>query len=142
MAKQRKRRLETREVYFIRVDGIEIGPFRSREAAIAEAKQIRSEGAKSVKLAKSSVSVDADLYPVQDEPELGDEDDLTDEEEEEWQRLLDGDDDDEEDDEIEIEDDDDEDEIEDDDEGGDDEEDEDKPPLVTHSWFRPLGGRK
>lgn len=141
MAKQRKRRLETREVYFIRVDGIEIGPFRSREAAIAEAKQIRSEGAKSVKLAKSSVSVDADLYPVQDEPELGDED-LTDEEEEEWQRLLDGDDDDEEDDEIEIEDDDDEDEIEDDDEGGDDEEDEDKPPLVTHSWFRPLGGRK
>lgn len=136
MAKQRKRKIERREIYFIRADGIEIGPFRSEEAARAEGRQIKKEGAESVKLSRQSVSVDADLYPSSEpeEPEEGnDDDELDDDDEIEWERFTSGDDD--EDDEIEDDDDD-------EDEEDDEDDEEDDPPLITHTFFRPIGGKK
>lgn len=119
-----QRKAKAREIYFIRVDGIELGPFRSKDAAVQEAKQIRGEGAESVKIRTESISVSADLYSSgSDDDDHDDLDDLFEDEEEDEES---GDDDDEEWEDL------------DDDDDEDEEEDEDEAPAVTHPFFRPI----
>lgn len=115
-----QRKAKAREIYFIRVDGIELGPFRSKDAAVQEAKQIRGEGAESVKIRTESISVSADLYSSGSHDDL---DDLFEDEEEEEEES--GDDDDEEWEDL-------------DDDDDEDEEEEDEAPAVTHPFFRPI----
>lgn len=127
----KKKSTQTVDAYYIRSKGVEIGPFRSRSAALAEAKAIEASGDKEVKIAQKRVAPKEFDFSREGEGAVKHGKKTKDDDED--SRYFD--DDDEGDDEEEDEDD----EEEDDDE---DEDEDDEPPAVTHPFFRPIGKGK
>jgi hypothetical protein len=136
-----KKKAEHFPAYYIRTKGVEIGPFRSREAALAEAKAIR-ESDPDVKIRQREVTREAFNAPVSKKKDSSSSKKKTDDDED-LDSLFDDDDDEEE----EEDDDDDlfdsdEDADEEEEEEDDDDDEDDDPPSITHPFFRTLGKDK
>ncbi len=119
-------------VYYVRTADTEIGPFRTKEGALAEARALKADG-EDVKIRREFPSADAKGRKKKSGDDDFFEDDEDDEDDDDFSDLFDDDDEDDEGD------DDFSDLFDDDDEDDEGDEDDDREPSPTHGWFRKIG---